>query len=245
MGVVSYAVLSDIHFPYEGKAYYQAIEQMRTWTNLKEIFLNGDILEIESCSRHPKTPAAVKSLLAECDYANQKFDTLQNLFPEIPIRFIEGNHEHRILNYLRDECPSLWGMIHSPKLFKFDERNWLFFPYCSTQWVKCGKTSDLFLRHEPLVMGVNHAKGTAEKTYVSVMYGHVHQRAEYTLKKQGPSPYHVTAYSPGWLGNITKECFEYRGSKDNWTSGFARIDCDERTGEYEVKLIKLEADTKT
>jgi hypothetical protein len=237
--IVQYAVLSDVHFPYEGPAYYAAIEEMRTWPNLKEIFLNGDILEIVSCSRHPKTPGAINSLLAECDYANQKFDTLQKLFPNIPIRFIEGNHENRIFKYLRDEAPTFWGLIHAPKLFNFEDRGWLFFPYEPMQWVKCGKTKDLYLRHEPLVMGANHAKGTAEKSYVSIMYGHVHQRAEYTHKKLGPTPYHVTAYSPGWLGDINKECFNYRGAKDNWSNGFARIDCDEKSGEYEVKLIKF------
>lgn len=240
MDVVQYAALSDIHFPYEGKCYYKAIEQIKTWPNLKRIYLNGDIGEFESISTHPKGPTANNSLLAEIEILNQKLDTIQRLFPEVFVDLIEGNHCSRLFRYIRDIAPQMWGMIQMPSLLKFDQRpNWKFHTYGPTQWVKCGKTHDLWLRHEPLASGPAHARATAEKSYVSVMYGHVHSISQYTCKKIGPKPYHVTAYSPGWLGDIKKTCFDYRGSKDNWASGFARIDVDEKSGEYEVRIIRL------
>lgn len=240
VGIVQYAILNDIHMPLEGKAYYDALSMMQKWPNLKHIYLNGDIAEIESCSSHPKTPTAQRLLIEELDYINKKFDQLQVMFPGIPVDFVEGNHCGRILRYLRDVAPELWGMLSTPKLFKFDVRDgWKFTPYGPTQWVKCGKASNLWLRHEPLVGGVNHAKGTAEKAYVSVIYGHTHQYQQFTHKKMGPKPFIVTAMSGGWLGDIKKDCFNYRGPKDNWVSGFTRIDCDEKTGDYEVRFIYL------
>ena len=240
MAIVQYAILNDIHFPHEGKSYYDALKLMQSWPNLAKIYLNGDVAEIESVSSHPKGPKAQSTLLKELEYVNQKFDQLQKMFPNIPVELIEGNHCYRIFRFIRDVAPQMWGMLHTPTLFRFDERpDWKFIPYGPTQWSRCGKTKDLWLRHEPLVMGTNHAKGTAEKVTVSVMYGHVHQMAQYTCKKLGPVPYHVTAYANAWLGDIKADCFDYRGSKDNWVNGFARVDCDEKTGEYEVRQIRF------
>jgi hypothetical protein len=238
VGIVQYAVLNDVHFPFEGPAYYKALELMRSWPALTHIYLNGDIAEIESCSTHPKTPGAQNQLLAELDYVNQKFDQLQKMFPDIPVDLIEGNHCYRIFRFIRDVAPQLWGLVNTPDLFKFKERGWHFTPYGPTQWRKCGK-ANLWLRHEPLAGGQAHAKGTAEKSYVNVLYGHTHVFQQAMHKKAGPAPYSVTATSGGWLGDITKDFANYRGARDNWQSGFTRIDCDEKTGEYELRFIYL------
>lgn len=137
-------------------------------------------------------------------------------------------------------APQLWGMLTEPKLLKFDERvGWFFHDYGPTQLVKVGLTRDLYCRHEPLAGGQFHAKATAEKSTVSLIYGHTHVFQQYTHKKFGPTPYNVTAISNGWLGDITKDCFNYRGPKDNWQSGFMRVDCDLNTGDYECRFRYL------
>jgi hypothetical protein len=161
------------------------------------------------------------------------------MFGDIPIDYICGNHEYRIYRYIRDVAPQMWGMINMPKLFRFDERkNFRFHDYTPTQLVKVGVTRDMYCRHEPLAGGANHAKGTAEKALVSIIYGHTHVHQTYVHKKFGPTPLSVTAISNGFLGNINVDCFSYRGSKDNWQLGFTRIDCDEK-GNYEARFIYL------
>ena len=213
---------------------------MQSWPDLKHIVLNGDILEIESVSAHPKSPRAQQSLLAELDYANQKFDQLQKMFTDVPVDYLSGNHEFRMYRFLRDIAPQLWGMLECPKVFKFEERPlWKFYDYGPTQLVKVGKANNLYCRHEPLVGGANHASGTAAKSLHSIIYGHTHVYQSQTHKKFGVKPISVTAISNGWLGDINKSCFDYRGSKDNWQQGFMRIDCDEKTGEYECRFQYL------
>lgn len=240
MATVQYAILNDIHFPYEAKAYYKALEMMRSWPNLKGIYLNGDVCEIESVSSHPKGPRAQSNLLAELEYANKKFDQLEKMFVDIPVDYICGNHEYRIFRYIRDVAPHLWGMFDEPKLFNFDRRpNFTFHDYGPTQLIRVGATKDLYARHEPLAGGANHSKGTAEKSLVSLIYGHTHTHQTYVHKKFGPKPTTVTAISNGWLGDINKTCFDYRGSKDNWQLGFTRVDCDEKDGSYEARFIYL------
>lgn len=240
MGIIQYAILNDIHFPYESKAYYTAIGQMREWPDLRAIFLNGDIAEIESVKTHPRNPGEETLLMNELAYVNQKFDTLQGLFPDIPVHYISGNHEYRIFRFIQNMCPALWGMLHEPKLFQFDKRpKWMFHNYGPTQLVKVGRTTDLYVRHEPLAGGMAHAKGTAEKSAVSLIYGHTHVFQMYTHKKFGPLPIVNTAMSNGFLGDIKAKCFDYRGAKDNWINGFTRVDCDEKSGAYEFKFIPL------
>lgn len=236
MAIIQYAVLNDIHFPYENKpAYKRALEIIDKFPDLRGIYLNGDIAEIESCSTHPKTPTAQKLLIKELDYTNERFDQLQKLFPKIPVTLIEGNHCYRIFRFIRDVAPCMWGMLHTPKLFRFDERGWKFAPYGPMQWVRCG-VSDLWLRHEPLA---RTAKATAVESSVNILYGHLHIYETAMHKKMGPKPYTVRATSGGWLGDIKRDCFDYRGARDNWVNGFTRIDCDEKTGEHELRFIFL------
>lgn len=238
VGIVQYVVLNDIHFPFESKvAYSRVLSRMQKLPNLKHIYLNGDIGEFESVSAHQKHPTANKFLSMEIDYVNKRFDQLQKLFPDVPVTLICGNHCYRIFRYIRDVAPEMWGLIDCPRLFRFEDRPlWKFIDYGPMQWVRCGKTHDLWLRHEPLGSGATHAKSTAEKSYVSVLYGHTHVYQQFTHKKMGPVPFVVTATSGGWLGDITKSCFDYRGSKDNWVTGFTEINCNEETGEYEFRF---------
>jgi hypothetical protein len=240
VAIHQYAVLSDVHLPYEDKAFYTALDLIEKFPDLRGIYLNGDILEIESVSSHPNGPHAQRVLLNELEYGNSKFDMIQKRFKNIPVDFTEGNHCGRIFRYIRDVAPEMWGLIQTPKLLRFDDRpGWKFTPYGPTQLVKVGKTKDLYVRHEPLVGGLNCARGTAEKSVVSIIFGHTHTHSVATHKKFGPNPFTVTAVSGGWLGNIKESCFDYRGSKDNWQLGFTRVDCDEKTGAYEIRFIYL------
>lgn len=240
MATAQYGILNDIHFPYESPAYYKALKLMEKWPNLRHLYLNGDIGEFEAVSLHAKRYDSNTHLMTEIDYINKKFDHIERLWPKLPVTLVCGNHSYRFFRYIRDVAPALWGVTDCPTLLKFPERkSWKFVDYGPTQWVKCGRTSDLWLRHEPPAGGANHAKASAEKSYVSVCYGHTHVYQQYTHKKMGPNPFLTTATSCGWLGDITKPVFDYRGSKDNWVTGFTRIDCDEKTGEYELRFIRL------
>lgn len=240
VGIYQYAILNDVHWPYEDKAYAKALKLMEHFPDLRGIYLNGDILEIESVSSHPKSPSAQKSLLAELEYGVKKFEELENLFGDLPVDYLCGNHEHRIFRYIRDVAPHLWGMLDTPKLLGFNERkNFRYHDYGPRQLVRIGQTKDLFCRHEPLGGGANPAKVSAEKSVVSLIFGHCHTYQVSTHKKFGPHPYTVTAVANGWLGDIAKSCFDYRGSKDNWQLGFTRVDVDEKDGSYEMRFIYL------
>jgi predicted phosphodiesterase len=237
--IIRYAVLNDVHFPYESPAYKRAIKIIASWNNLKAIILNGDICEISSIKSHPAHPEDERFLGKEIEYANSQFDLLQETFQEIPIAYVCGNHEHRVFRYIQNQAPHLWGLIDCPKLFKFDERpGWRFFQYGPRQLIQIGKTG-LYARHEPLGMGLNPAKATADNSYVDVIFGHTHRYQVYSHKKFGPTPILTTAISNGWLGDASAKIFDYRPAKESWSLGFAEILVDSDTWEYHYNFVNL------
>ncbi len=237
--IENYAILNDIHFPFEDKARYKvALKILKSVLNLKHVYLNGDIGEFNGVSQHPKMPGGLP-FCHEIDYINVKFDELGKMFPRIPFTLNEGNHCNRFFRYIRDVAPQMWGLITCPLILKFEQRPlWKFVPYGPSQLIQCGK-SNLYLRHEPLGMGKNHAKATAENSNIDLAYGHTHQYQIATHRKFGLKPTTNKAYSLGWLGDETNHIFDYRGAKDNWVKGITIVSCEPKSGEYNLEFIDL------
>jgi hypothetical protein len=242
VAICSYAIFNDVHFPFENKqAYSVALKIIRQIKNLKGIYLNGDIGEFQGVSAWPVHPTEKNiNLFAELSYLNKRFDELCEIFPDLPVTYICGNHEYRLFRFIRDTAPQLWGVMPDcPELLQFQKRPyWKFVDYTPTQLVKCG-VANLYLRHEPLGRGQNHAKATAESSLVNLGYGHTHAYQVYAHKKFGPKPTTVRAYSLGWMGDVNRNVFDYRGSKDNWVTGFTIVEADEKSGDYTLEFLNL------
>ncbi len=240
MGIQRYAILNDIHMPFEDRLRYAVALNILKAVRPDHIYLNGDIAEFLSISAHPKHPGESVTFPTEVDYMNKKFDELQTLFPEVPVTLLEGNHCYRFFRYIRDVAPQMWGIIDCPALLKFPDRpGWKFVPYGPTQLVRCG-VSNLWLRHEPLGMGANPAKVTAEHAYIDMGFGHCHRYQTYSHKKFGPKPFVNTAYCLGWLGDKSRPVFDYRGAKDQWVTGITIVEADEKSGQYQLDFICLD-----
>lgn len=240
----TYAIFNDIHFPFHDKSRYdislKILEKVKKERGLNHLFLNGDILEFQGVSSWPAHPSEKTDFCTELSYGNKKFDELMGLFPDMPVTYICGNHEYRFFRYIRDLAPAMWGILDCPLLLKFPERPlWKFVDYGPIQLVRCGK-SNLYLRHEPLGMGVSCAKLTAEKSCIDILFGHTHLHQSYMHKKFGPKPFINKAYSGGWLGDPSRHVFDYRGSKDSWIRGMTIVECDPKSGEYQLEFINLE-----
>lgn len=239
--IEAYAILNDIHFPYEDKSRYQVALNILQSLKLNHIYLNGDIGEFQGVSSHPVHPSEKSvNFSAEISYINKRFDELTVTFKDVPVTLIEGNHCYRFFRYIRDIAPELWGVIDCPQILNFHERpNWKFVPYGPDQLVKCGK-ANLYLRHEPLGGGQNPAKLTAEHAHCDIAFGHVHTYQTHSHRKFGPSPFTTKAYALGWLGDKSRHCFDYRGSKDRWVTGCTVVECDPESGSYTLDFVCLD-----
>lgn len=241
MGTEVYAIFNDVHFPYEDRQRYPLALKIAKARKVRRIFLNGDIGEFQGVSAWPVHPTEKINFCEELDYMNKKFDELQELFPDIPVTYICGNHEYRLFRYIRDLAPQMWGITDCPSLLKFPDRPlWKFVDYGPSQLVRCGK-SNLYLRHEPLGGGANPAKATAEASNIDIAFGHTHRYCTFSHRKFGiGSDAMNTAYSLGWLGDKSRHCFDYRGSKDSWVLGFTIVECEPESGKYTLEFINLE-----
>lgn len=239
MQIERYGILNDIHFPYEDKQRYAVALKIMKTVGINHLYLNGDIGEFQGVSAWPNHPSEKLDFNQELNYLNKKFDELMALFPGLPVTYICGNHEYRLFRYIRDVAPAMWGTTDCPTLLQFDKRpGWKFVDYGPTQLVHCGK-SKLYLRHEPLGMGVNCAKSTAEKASVDLAFGHTHVYQVHTHRKFGPTPSITKAYSLGWLGDKSRHVFSYRGARDNWVVGFTIVECEAKSGDYSLEFIDL------
>jgi Calcineurin-like phosphoesterase len=236
-----YAILNDIHFPFEDRQRYALALNILKSIKPDHIYLNGDIGEFQGVSSWPIHPTEKKmGFVEELQYINKRLDELQAMFPDVPVTLIEGNHCNRFFRYIRDVAPAMWGVIDCPALLKFPDRpGWKFVVYGPKQLVRAGD-SNLYLRHEPLGRGANHAKATAENSVVDIAYGHTHTFQVHTHRKFGPTPVMTKAYSLGWLGDKSRHVFDYRGPKDSWCTGITQVECDIKSGRYSLDFISLE-----
>lgn len=239
MPTESYAILNDVHHPFEDKQRYALALKIMKSASINHIYLNGDIGEFQGVSAWPMHPSDKTDFCKELNYLNKRFDELMETFPGVSVTYICGNHENRLFRYIRDIAPALWGTMDCPALLQFERRpKWKFVDYEPSQLVRCGK-ANLYLRHEPLGGGQNPAKITAEKSSVDIAFGHTHVYQVHTHRKFGPTPLFTKAYSLGWLGDKSRHVFDYRGSKDNWVLGFTLVECDAKSGEYTLEFIDL------
>ena len=234
-----YGILNDVHFPYEDRQRYELALRIFQAAGISRLYLNGDIVEFLAVSSWKVHPGERADFSFEVQYANKKFDELMLAFPDVPVTYICGNHEHRFFRYVRDIAPAMWGLLDCPSLLKFPERPlWKFVDYGPSQLERCGN-SNLWLRHEPLGGLANCARQTAEKSSVDIAFGHTHVYQVHTHRKFGPVPSCTKAYSLGWLGDKARNVFDYRGAKDNWVQGCTLVECETSTGEYTLEFIDL------
>lgn len=239
--IVEYAILNDVHMPDESPMYETVMRFLASRESLAGIYLNGDILECEGITAHPKHPGSSRRFSEEIEYANDKLDDIEATFQGVPVVLIEGNHCFRMFRYIRDRAPELYGLRGSTiadQLQLAERRNFSFVPYGPMQLAQCG-VSKLWLRHEPLRGGANHAKATAEKSLVDLAYGHTHVYQVATHTKYGPKPLVTTAYSLGHLADKTKATFDYRGPNENWVEMFSLVQCDSQSGEYKLHALDV------
>lgn len=240
-GIEEYAILNDIHFPYESPHYDLVISFLESRPLLKHIYLNGDILELEAPSRHLKDPRGIKHVQYEFDYGNMRLDEIEGKFSGIPVTFLEGNHCYRFARFISERCPELFGLrglTVSDQLLFSERSQFTYVPYGPSQLSQCG-ASKLFLRHEPLSGGVGCARKTAQESLVDLAFGHTHIYEVGRHRKFGPEPKLTTAYSLGWLGNRDASIFNYRSAKENWTEMFSLVQCNIETGDYHLHAIDV------
>lgn len=100
-------VLSDIHIPYHDQAALAlALAYARDYRPT-HIVLNGDILDAQEISSHPKDKHNPITFQDEINEARQFLRVLRHDHRHAKIVYTMGNHEHRLERYLTARAPEL------------------------------------------------------------------------------------------------------------------------------------------
>lgn len=101
------AVWGDLHIPYHESDAVKAAIKLAKEDKVDAIFLNGDVLDFFGLSFHEKNPKNRPRISEELESARQFLKGLRKHFPNIPIYWIDGNHEYRLERYLAVKAPEL------------------------------------------------------------------------------------------------------------------------------------------
>lgn len=225
MNGLSVAVnIPDCHIPWQSKAAFnitlRIIKDVHDTYGLDEVNILGDFLDFFHVTLHPKMPSHfnIKQTFKDEIYiGNQCIDQIDEITSRAKKkRFIEGNHEYRLVRYLTKNAPALFDMVTVPELLKLEKRNWDFIPFGKKQLVSC-MDSDYHLRHQPYSGSKHCAASTVDKKYTSLGFGHTHRRQTYTTTDALGKEF--IGRSLGWLGDRLAAPFDYMDT-DTWAMSF-------------------------
>ena len=226
-------IISDLHFPYHDN---KAIElSLKYGLNKKVdcVLINGDLIDFAGISRHEKDWRQ-RSINEEFESVRGFLKGLRKLFPKARIVFKYGNH---------DERWEKWMFLKAPEIFDcsdFQLEILLRLGELKIEVVKdkrpirIGKLTVLH-GHEMTggSGGVNPARATFLKTLESVIVGHYHKTSQHTEASMFSEVYSVN--STGCLCGMNPHYMPI----NKWNHGFAYVELDVKTGEYELHNLKI------
>jgi UDP-2,3-diacylglucosamine pyrophosphatase LpxH len=106
-------ILSDVHIPENDKLVWAVVLKWIGENQPDEIILNGDFLELSSCSQHGGAPD-ITNLEADFEAGRQAIEELRDAAPAAKITYLEGNHETRLVRFILAKAPSLFGALTIP-----------------------------------------------------------------------------------------------------------------------------------
>lgn len=112
-------ILSDIHFPFEDFNSLNTALKILKEEKPDVIILDGDILDCSEISKFDVVPNFTKHLRDEISLGWSFLSDLRKEHPNIPIRYIEGNHEMRIKTYLLKYAPNFYDELYLPDQLQF------------------------------------------------------------------------------------------------------------------------------
>lgn len=210
-------VLSDIHFPFHSmEALVPAIKYLKE-KEIDCLYLNGDIFDFYSISRHEKDPD-MRDFKREVDMCRDFVQKLRDIFPNSALYYKMGNHEDRYQRSLQVQAEE-FAQLHDLQFHVFFHLDRLGYQMIES-WQGC-EIGDLLVvhGHEGFgVGGVNPSQNVFNKYLCNTLCGHVH-RTSNTMKKTAKKEF-IHTYSTGCLTQLSPKYMPF--SQHN--HGFAYLE---------------------
>lgn len=224
-------ILSDIHFPFHSmEALIPAIKFLKD-KEIDCLYLNGDIFDFYSISRHEKDPD-LRDFKREVDMCRDFVQKLKDIFPNCLLVYKLGNHEDRYARSLQVNAEE-FAQLHDLQFHVFFHLDRLGYQIVDT-WRGC-EIGDLLVIHGHEGFGtggVNPSQSLFNKMYCNTLMGHVH-RTTNTMRKTGFNKV-INTYSVGCLTSLTPKYMPY----NNHNHGFAYLEVNNGITKVENIIIK-------
>lgn len=226
-------IISDLHFPYQDNKAITAALKYGLKEQVNCVLINGDLLDFAGISRHERDWRQ-RTVFEEFEAVRKFLKTLRDKFPNAKIVFKEGNHDERWTKWLYVKAPELFD---DPE-YKLEVRLRLgelkIDIVKDRRPIKIGKLTVLH-GHEMAGTsgGVNPARSTFTKTLESVLIGHFHKSSSHSETSMW-GDLKVTE-SIGCLCGMNPQFMRI----NKWNNGFAIVDLNIKTGEYQVGNYKI------
>ncbi len=231
-GCTKVLIISDLHIPeQDNEAIISALKYGKE-KGINAIFINGDLLDFYLISTHEKRAMREWKISDELEACRDFFKMLRKNF-SCPIYFIPGNHDVRLMRYLRVKAPELLGnpefmldIILRCAEFKIE-----YIPYQS----KCyfGK---LLVEHGDKMRGtggVNPARTLLLKFKRPVLCGHFHRTSSANSKVYDGNA--DMAWSTGCLTTLEPDYMQV----NEHNHGAAIVEVNPINGNFRVQNFQI------
>lgn len=221
---VTTVVLADLHVPHHDPVALGCALGLIKELKPDRVVLNGDFMDLESLSRHPKSRPDLSRLASEFYAANLILDSIQAAAGSAEIYLLEGNHEARATRFA-NEFGQLDGVLSVPVGLYIEARedyHRAASDLRGIRWVP--------LRLQPFAIGgVSYLHGVFESVHHA--YQHAWQlgprcstqvliSAHMHALQVATSNAGFSAYSCPWLGDLSSHVFGYtKGRPRPWSHG--------------------------
>jgi len=223
-------IIPDVHAPYEDyRALHGVYKFIHDYKPDKVMFM-GDVVDFYALSKFDKDPDRVTGLQQEIDVAKYHFKELRKAYKG-PVTFLEGNHEMRLMKYLRTnpELSSLEKVNNVEALLDLADFD--------IKYKKNEIINGVLFKHGHAVRkhSAYTAKGEMENEGTSGVSGHTHRMgAHYHTDRSGQHAWFE-------MGHLAEEkAAEYmEGKVPNWQKGFGVFEYNPKTRAWKVQQIPI------
>lgn len=227
-------VCADIHAPDEDPDAMDVMYQIGRAVGIDELIIDGDLYNVSSLSKYtPNADQHLRWVDERAEAIRVPVQIRQN-FPNIPIKFLPGNHDMRPIKWINANALPLQNILTLSQWLGLDDEK-LGFEIIDGGRVELAN-GKLIVKHGTSVSQIagQSVKREIDKAGVSIIMGHVHRRALIEVTKANEI---LTGVELGCLCNLRPD---YGNPEDvvNWQQGFIIV-TEYDDDEPAIEMVKI------
>jgi len=232
-------IMGDVHFPYHVRKVYDMAIDYAVKENPDVFILLGDYMDFYKISFW-KTDPHMMPFEEEVEQGKLGLAELSSVLPDAKKFYMQGNHEERLMTYLKSNAPDI-AKFRDLTVAELLDLNAMDFDYISTidklitgepPW-SIGK---LYLMHghekKIAMTAVNHAKLFYDHCKVNLIAGHHHKSSEEIIKKMN------FKLDGAWTIGCLCDLSPAFAPINKWNWGLAKVEVDSN-GDFSVENRKI------